>query len=101
VEGFFVFFLAWLFVDFFDFFVVLVGAAPVSGAIVGAPPGEAVWACESIGRAAAATNVSKANPGIRAFIRELLDQETPLAIFSHLWGLPAGKTTIKLRNYNA
>jgi len=29
-------------VDFFDFFALLVGAVPVSGAIVGAPPGEAV-----------------------------------------------------------
>jgi hypothetical protein len=70
VEGFFDFFLAWLLVDFFDFFVVVVGAAPVSGAIVGVPPGEAVWACEAIGSTAAATNVSKANPGISAFIRD-------------------------------
>jgi hypothetical protein len=72
-EGFFDFFFAWLLVDFFDFFVVPVGAAPVSGAIVGAPPGEAVWAYESIGSTAAATNVSKANPEISAFIRELLN----------------------------
>ena len=43
VPGFFDFFFAWLFDDFFDFLVVLVGAVPVSGAMVVAPP-VLVWA---------------------------------------------------------
>jgi len=43
VPGFFDFFFTGLFDDFFDFLVVLVGAVPVSGAMVAAPP-VLVWA---------------------------------------------------------
>jgi hypothetical protein len=54
----------------FDFFVLLAGAVPVSGAMVGAPPVVAVWASASPGSAAAARNMSKANPQTTAFIRD-------------------------------